>query len=55
LKTLLKKLGITNISIAENGKDAVKEFVKNKNNFDLVLMDINMPKLNGFEATAAIK
>ena len=39
--------------IVENGKKAI-EAVK-KNDFDLILMDIQMPEMNGFEATEAIK
>jgi len=37
----------------KDGKAAVEEFQKNK--FDLVIMDIRMPILNGFEATQQIK
>ena len=39
--------------VAENGKKAV-EMVRN-NTYDLVLMDIEMPEMNGYEATAAIR
>jgi hypothetical protein len=39
---------------AKNGLDAV-EMVKNNNKIDLILMDINMPKLDGIEATRIIK
>lgn len=39
---------------AKNGLDAV-EMVKNNNQIDLILMDINMPKLDGIEATRVIK
>ena len=39
---------------AKNGKEAVELCLKNKA-FDLVLMDIKMPVLNGLEATKQIK
>ena len=39
---------------AENGLQAV-ELVKQGKHFDLILMDINMPLLNGIEATKQIK
>ena len=41
------------IDIAENGQEAV-EMVK-KNEYDLILMDINMPVMGGFEATKIIR
>ncbi len=41
------------IEFAENGKSAVEMW--ESGNYDLILMDIQMPLLNGFEATAAIR
>ena len=43
-----------NLIWAKNGFDAV-EIVKNNNSIDLILMDINMPKMDGIEATKIIK
>ena len=39
---------------ARNGKEAI-EFFKNGTSIDLVLMDLNMPEMDGFEATKLIK
>lgn len=43
----------TNLLWAKNGLEAI-EIVKN-GRIDLILMDINMPKLDGIEATRIIK
>ena len=41
------------VALAENGQEAVDLF--KKNHYDLVLMDINMPVLDGIEATKLIR
>jgi len=39
---------------AKNGREAVELFEKH-GNFDLILMDLQMPEMNGYEATRLIK
>lgn len=48
----LQKLGLV-VEIAENGQAAIEATARSA--FDLVLMDCQMPQLDGFEATAAIR
>lgn len=51
-KTLLSEWG-AEVDIADNGIDAFKLF--EKNNYDLILMDIQMPQMGGIEVTANIR
>ncbi len=53
LRLLLKKSKIEIIWV-ENGKDAIGE-VESNPNIDLILLDINLPILNGYDAAIAIK
>ncbi len=53
LKVVLDKLGV-NTLWATNGEKAIK-LCKENATIDLVLMDINMPVMNGYEATQQIK
>lgn len=50
--SMLSKHGYE-VNIANNGREAV-EAVLNKN-FDIVLMDVQMPVMNGYEATQTIR
>ncbi|MBP3814851.1 MAG: response regulator, partial [Butyrivibrio sp.] len=52
---LLERNGFT-VEQAENGQEAV-EIVRNSTpgHFDVILMDVQMPLLNGYEATMAIR
>ena len=46
----------TKVETAENGKIAVEKVeVSPKGSYDLIFMDIQMPVMNGYEATAAIR
>jgi len=49
---LLKKLGL-HADVAGNGVDAVSAVRTHR--YDIVLMDVQMPEMNGYEATAAIR
>lgn len=51
-EAFLRKRGYSNI-IAGNGVEAIK--VYKNSHIDLILMDIQMPELNGFEATKIIR
>jgi CheY-like chemotaxis protein/nitrogen-specific signal transduction histidine kinase len=54
LSKYLEKTGVT-IDYAENGKEAVEKFKVNYEKYSLILMDINMPEMDGDEATKIIR
>jgi len=49
---LLEKRG-HRVTLAGNGKEALDAL--NENTFDLIFMDLQMPEMDGFEATAALR
>ncbi|MCX6291922.1 MAG: response regulator [Bacteroidetes bacterium] len=53
LKNILKKFGFLNFDCAENGKVAL-ECLAGKD-YDLILMDIQMPEMDGYEITNTIR
>ena len=54
LEEALRETGIT-VIWCKNGFEAVEKVIKEKIRFNAVLMDIKMPKMNGYDATEKIK
>jgi len=52
MKLMLTKLGVE-VVIAEDGNQALQKALSQS--FDLILMDMQMPHVNGYEATAALR
>jgi len=50
---MLKRLGYESTTIVNNGQEAVD--IVQKENFDIIIMDVQMPVISGLEATKAIR
>ena len=53
-KLMLEKVGI-HVTIANNGKEGVEKYLQNPNLYQLILMDLQMPIMSGYDATKEIR
>ena len=53
-QSILEQSGFR-VTLADNGREGYELFSKNQKDLDLILMDIHMPVMNGYEATSLIR
>jgi len=52
---LNQKLTRYQMEVAANGREAVEKFTADPEKFDLIFMDVNMPEMDGLEATQVLR
>lgn len=55
LNAYLEELGFRDIQVLNNGQQAIDYFCENEKKIDIIFMDLQMPVMNGIEATAMIR
>lgn len=53
-KSILEQVGFK-VDLADHGEDGLKLFINNPNRYQLILMDLHMPIMNGYDAAKAIR
>ena len=53
-QTILKEFGAI-IEIAKNGEEGVAKFLEDPDKYDMIFMDIQMPVMDGYQATTKIR
>ena len=54
MKEILEQTGFR-VILTDNGEEGVRCFLENQDDVDLILMDLHMPVMNGYEATTLIR
>lgn len=55
LQKMLEKIGVRNFEIVPNGQAVIDKICREENEYDLIFMDLQMPVMDGLEATLHLR
>lgn len=55
IHSILRRMGVTQVQLAENGKEALARFYGHADHYDVIISDWDMPEMDGLELLTVVR
>lgn len=55
IHSILRRMGVTQVQLAENGKEALASFYGHSDHYDVIISDWDMPEMDGLELLTRVR